>query len=288
MTDDTASAGHGFSIVPNWMIQDSRVTGPMLTTYAALASYADRTGVCWPSVRALGERARLGPTALREALTGLERLGVLSRTARARQDGGRTSDLYRIAVHERGLTPPSFAEGGSPHETRGAPSPGEGHEQDPPNNTHSPLQAPQGAEPIEGLEGPPVGTPDLFDTFWAQYPRKVGKPQARRAWLKALKTGVGPLHIIGAAMAYAEDPNREAAFTKHPSTWLNAEGWNDGPLPERAPDPQVSAPWAPPGGVAPAPERTMSERVIDCAQVGRAHRPLADGTCMLCETRVSG
>lgn len=36
------------------------------------------------------------------------------------------------------------------------------------------------------------------------------------------------------------------------------------------------------------PIRTMSERVIDCAQVGRQHRMLGDGTCMLCEVRSAG
>lgn len=36
------------------------------------------------------------------------------------------------------------------------------------------------------------------------------------------------------------------------------------------------------------PTRTMSERVVDCADVGREHRRLADGTCMLCEVRITG
>ena len=32
---------------------------------------------------------------------------------------------------------------------------------------------------------------------------------------------------------------------------------------------------------------TMSQRVEDCTDLGRAHRRLADGTCMLCEHRVT-
>lgn len=288
MTHDSAPAGpSGFTIIPNWMLTDERVSGPMLTTYAALASYADREGVCWPSLRALGDRARLKPTALREALSALHDLGVLSRTARARQDGGRTSDLYRIALHERALTgwptPLRQTEGGVRH-AEGAPPSGGGQEQDPENNTHSsPLQAPQGADPVlDGLDTPAADGPDHFDTFWGVYPRKVGKPQALRAWQKAIKNGTHWSVIVGAASMYADDPNREAAFTKHPSSWLNGEGWNDDPLPER-PQPVSDRPQ-----VAPAPVSTMSERVVDCADVGRAHKPLRDGTCMLCEARSVG
>jgi hypothetical protein len=32
---------------------------------------------------------------------------------------------------------------------------------------------------------------------------------------------------------YRDDPNREDAFTKNPSTWLNADAWENGPLPAR-------------------------------------------------------
>jgi hypothetical protein len=264
------------------MIQDLRIDGQMIATYLALSSYADREGLAYPGLPAIAKRARLGTTAAREAIRRLEALGVVGVTPRRAEDGSQSSNLYRISVH----TPPPPGVGTPLRQAWGAPPSGV-DEQDPLNNNHStPLQAPQGAEPIDGLEAPPVAEPNLFDTFWAQYPRKVGKPQAQRAWLKALKSGVGPLHIIGAAMAYAEDPNREAAFTAHPSTWLNREGWNDGPLPERAPGFAEVKAMVP--AVPPAPERTMSERVIDCAQVGRAHRPLADGTCMLCETRITG
>lgn len=76
--------------------------------------------------------------------------------------------------------------------------------------------------------------------FWAAYPRKAAKVEARKAWAKALK-GVDhrpparPIDIITAARRYANDPNRVDQYTAMPTTWLNQGRWQDDPLPERAP-----------------------------------------------------
>lgn len=79
---------------------------------------------------------------------------------------------------------------------------------------------------------PSIETPSSFDEFWIAYPRKVGKQAAIKAFTKALK--VSPVEeILAGARRYAEDPNRVDAFTAHPTTWLNAGRWADGPLPER-------------------------------------------------------
>ncbi len=71
-----------------------------------------------------------------------------------------------------------------------------------------------------------------FDEFWAAYPRKVKKPDAQKAWAKALKKAPAVV-IIARAAAYRDDPNREDQYTAHPATWLNADSWNDEPLPAR-------------------------------------------------------
>ena len=71
-----------------------------------------------------------------------------------------------------------------------------------------------------------------FDIFWNVYPIKVGKATAMRSWLKAIKRGTAEV-IIEGAKRYAEDPNRDPAFTAHPSTWLNGDRWLDSPLPQK-------------------------------------------------------
>jgi hypothetical protein len=66
-----------------------------------------------------------------------------------------------------------------------------------------------------------------FETWWALYPRKVGKGQARRAWTKAI-AGTTVDVLIAGAERYAELRSTEdPEFTKHPATWLNGECWLD-------------------------------------------------------------
>jgi hypothetical protein len=78
----------------------------------------------------------------------------------------------------------------------------------------------------------------LFDEFWAAYPRKTDKGNARKAWDKALKKTSARTMILAAAAYAATNP--EPKFTAHPTTWLNGERWDDQPanlhhLPESAP-----------------------------------------------------
>lgn len=68
---------------------------------------------------------------------------------------------------------------------------------------------------------------DPFDEFWAAWPRKVAKPNARRAWAKAVKR-VTAETITAAAGAYRDNPHRPSTeFIPHPATWLNRDGWDD-------------------------------------------------------------
>jgi biotin operon repressor len=72
-----------------------------------------------------------------------------------------------------------------------------------------------------------------FDSFWSNYPKKVDKGAAVRAFRKAVKN-TDVKEIINGAKTYAEDPNLpDKQFIKNPATWLNAEAWNNGPLPTR-------------------------------------------------------
>jgi len=72
-----------------------------------------------------------------------------------------------------------------------------------------------------------------FESFWENYPKKVDKGAAIRAFRKAIKN-LDPALVIDGAKAYAKDPNLpEKQFIKNPATWLNAEAWNNGPLPKR-------------------------------------------------------
>lgn len=66
-----------------------------------------------------------------------------------------------------------------------------------------------------------------FEEFWKQYPKKVGKPAAFKAYVKAIKNNPHS-EILYGAMTYAAQ-EIDPRFIKHPQGWLNDERWKDIP-----------------------------------------------------------
>lgn len=93
---------------------------------------------------------------------------------------------------------------------------------------------PKGAGDLFSASGDPVEEktePDRFDEFWKVYPKKSAKPEARRAWAKAIKRAPAQT-IIDGARRYAHWLANPAKgefrpTTKHPQGWLNADRWDD-------------------------------------------------------------
>lgn len=101
----------------------------------------------------------------------------------------------------------------------------------------------------EGLLGEKAITPEqIYDC----YPRKVGRPEALKAILKAMgkidATKLMEKTKLYAASRVGEDPN----FTPHPATWFNQERYNDDPATWKRSS-QVTQPNRRDAGVAPAP-----------------------------------
>jgi hypothetical protein len=70
-----------------------------------------------------------------------------------------------------------------------------------------------------------------FDKFWEPYPEKVGKPQARKAFPKALaKAGSVEVIISGLCRYIAAKPAERSWL--NPATFLNQERWLDQPAPQ--------------------------------------------------------
>lgn len=69
-----------------------------------------------------------------------------------------------------------------------------------------------------------------FETLWKMYPRKLGKPKALKAYIKARKNGTTYEQVEQGIKNYlAEIKAQKTAteFIKHGSTWFNGECWND-------------------------------------------------------------
>lgn len=72
-----------------------------------------------------------------------------------------------------------------------------------------------------------------FNAFWKDYPRKVGKDLARKAFEKALKRTDAHTIMGGLETLRIEVAGKDQQFIPHPTSWLNAGRWAD-----EAPQPQ--------------------------------------------------
>lgn len=73
----------------------------------------------------------------------------------------------------------------------------------------------------------PPPTAASFDAFWNVYPRHVGKAAARKAWDRAVKRADVETILAGAGRYAAEVSGRDLQHVAHPTTWLNADRWDD-------------------------------------------------------------
>jgi hypothetical protein len=73
-----------------------------------------------------------------------------------------------------------------------------------------------------------------FEAWWTQFPRRVSKGAARKAYDKARKSATAEELELGAMRYAAVRSSEDPTYTKHPSTWLNKKCWLDEPEPARA------------------------------------------------------
>lgn len=73
---------------------------------------------------------------------------------------------------------------------------------------------------------------DGFAVFWAAYPSKKSKPQAEKAFRKAISKTDLPV-LLAAVETQRLWPQWQDGFIPHAATWLNNERWADEPDPQR-------------------------------------------------------
>jgi hypothetical protein len=200
-----------FTQIPNDWVRDDRLSLEARGLIAQIMSHRPGWNL---SIKSLAARNRIGRDKVKRILDELLKHGYLERSEKQGHD-------------ERGHL------AGFDYFTR-----------DPEGVTREPCKAePDKAEPIKADRPPKKTIPkeehldqkniDIetgFTQFWAVYPKKDDKPLAKRSFIKALDRATLEI-IIAGAERYRDDPNREQAFTKNPSTWLNADAWENGPLP---------------------------------------------------------
>jgi len=199
----------------------------------SLADQANDKGVCWPSQPKIALRCSLSDRAVREQLGWLESIKAFRREVKVG-----LGTIYILTVDEctepRNIAPP--------------------RNDLPPRNNLPPTPEDCSANPgttfrqiISKQKEPPKlrdakkqrracsptaseSADDGFAAFWQQYPKKVAKPKALKAW-KNLKPAGQLLADLMAGLqwqkASADWLKDGGQFVPHPATWLNGRRWED-------------------------------------------------------------
>lgn len=240
----------------DWAREQVRIHGPKipLASRMILLCLADRANdedLAWPSIDTLvDDTGGISRSTIFRHLEPLYGAGLVEKVRRVRDDGGWRANGFRLLITAGqtprvNLTPPPSQIDTPPVSTTDPPRPNltpppvslvtqqEPTRRNPPIEPTTTLfivdpPSPNGERPPK----PPTydhKTDPVFARFWAAYPRKIGKPDAFRAWQAAIKTA-DPEAIIVAAAAYrAERAGEDERYTKHPGPWLRAERYNDAP-----------------------------------------------------------
>jgi hypothetical protein len=206
-----------FTMVPNALIRDNDLPSSAKMLLIYLLSH--KIGYQILDSQIVNEIG-MGREALRTARKHLEAEGFIELERVRNQD--KSLGAYRYELKDpRGW----FSTVG--HPTVGEPTVGEATVGNPPDNRRL---IPNKTK-VKNTRTKKTNDPE-FDVFWDVYPKKDDKPLAIRAFKNAVKR-VGPDVIISGAERYRDDPNREDGFTKNAGTWLNADAWENGPVPAR-------------------------------------------------------
>lgn len=260
-----------FSQIADWVTFDQGISDGAFRLYMTLLSFDFGKGAVFPSQELLAEKLGVSTRAVvrrMEELIDADMVKRIKVSAHAKQGHSRNRYMLRrwekpdrSSTGDANVTSPT----GDANVTRQ----GETHDANVmgthdanvtlirriENKTNikedeSPYKSPT-AEPEQGElavvaeSAPPAGGgskpkrkreeyPPEFAAFWEVYPKKADKRAALKAWRAAKKRVlVSDDELVVAAMRYRDDPNREDQFTKNPATWLNADSWENGPLPAR-------------------------------------------------------
>lgn len=222
----------------------------------ALADEANSQGLVTAYRRSqswIARKANVDGSSVRRAIKALGDSGELEVLARG---DGRDSSNYRLTLPD--LDPIEGVHDATPGPSPREASPGTTT----PEGVHDAtpiIPVSPGDNPVVSQE-PLVAVATVFARFWLAYPRKVGKPEAEKAWRAMVaKPKVDPAVVMAGLdrwLAYWKAARTALDYHPHPSTWLRQARWNDTPTAATATDRGPRAPIT-------APREGQAGRVVD-------------------------
>ena len=198
-----------FTQIPNEWLRDSRLSLKAKGLLGQLLSHAEGWNV---TIGSLAKANGCGRDSVRAAVKELEDAGYLRRE-QSRATGGEFAEVMWATSEPQTDSPsPDLPSSGKPASV----------------NTTLKKTIPK----EEQLVKKTIDKESEFDSFWAVYPKKKDKPRARKEFGYAIGRVEFEVLLAG-AIVYRDDPNRDDQYTKHPSTWLHNDAWENGVEPEK-------------------------------------------------------
>jgi len=171
------------------------------------------TGKCFPSLARLCKVTEMGKTALVGHLDTLEKLGLIERLRKYDNNGAFKSTDYVLTLKDDTLV-------------RNTDNPCSDFAPPLVRNANTNLVSNNlGSKPYTSSKDDEVNY--YFDQLWEMYPRKVGKGQARKAYVAASKK-IDFFDLLPKLEAYVATLNgKDKQYMPHLATWLNGERWAD-------------------------------------------------------------
>jgi predicted AAA+ superfamily ATPase len=177
------------------------------------------TGECFPSINRLADVCEMSRRSVEGHLDILETLGLIQRVNQYRDTGGKTSNKYILGLSE------NVSEQDDTQNLRMVCE--KSAQGDTQNLRMNNLGINNLGKETNKSSSDDDGVDYYFDQLWEEYPRKVGKAQAKKAFKTASKK-INFYDLLPKFEAYVLTlEGKETQFIPHLATWLNGERWKD-------------------------------------------------------------
>lgn len=225
-----------FSVMPIESFLDDRLSKTDLRVLGAIVSFSDKnTGICWPKREQIATRCNLPLCKISTSTTHLVELGWLEKIG----DGGRSRSVnYKVLIPHLNLE--TVTDSVTINEIKTVTDSvtktvtdsvrGIKHTKEQTNiTTKEKLKTMAKLTPEQKL-AKDMSLEISFAKFYSIYPRKVAKPLALKAWKKLnpsdelVETIIKAVEIFKLSREWQQDDGK---YIVHPSTFINAQRWED-------------------------------------------------------------
>lgn len=99
--DERTQGAGRWGKIPAWWLDHPDLDADGFAVLAALATFADEQGICWPSQSTLATKLKRSRPTINRILQRLDEIGLVTIEHRRGRDGARLSCLYRLRIGQR-------------------------------------------------------------------------------------------------------------------------------------------------------------------------------------------